>query len=793
MGSRYPRLMWAVPMAAAVAVTLAASGPPGDGPAVRSISSRLDGGVSTVLIESSEPVAYLTSQPDPLTVFVDLRNARAEGLASLPPVNMQPPVSDVQVMQAHAPDGAPVARIRVGLARPSQHRVRASRNLIFVEVDRTLEAAASRVAPNLLKAPTATASAHTQEVAATSPRATNSPATRLTAVRPLSLPGGTAIALSGNGRLVASKVESVSDLPARVLLDFEGVAMGSVPSTTAINQGDVQRVRVGVNSREPLVTRVVIDLARKIPYTVEAVGEELRVMFARATEVAASLAAPATPAAVTPAPTPAPPAPVREETPVVTNADASPVVLPPAPPAPVMAAPAPAGAPAPTAAATMAAMAQTAVAQPQAPVPPPVPAEPAPPRFTGHPVTFDFQGADLRAVLRTFAEISGLNLVIDPTIQGTVDVSLKDVPWDQALDIILKANKLGYTVDGTIVRIAPLTVLADEESQRQKLTQAQALAGELRVMTRPLSYAKAADLVPIITKSALSQRGDVQVDARTNTLIIRDLADRLVAATDLISTLDSPQPQVEIEARIVQTSRDFARALGVQWGVNGQMSPALGNSPNLAFPNSIGVNGRQGGQQGPIPTDTGVNLPVPGATSAIGVALGSINGAINLDVALSALESSGKGRLLSTPRVSTQNNVEAEITQGVQIPIQTQANNTITVTFKDAALQLRVLPQITAAGTVIMRITIENAAPDYSRQVNGIPPIDTQRAVTSVLVSDGETTVIGGIYTSREQTVEGRTPFLHQIPLLGWLFKRDITSDENRELLIFITPRITKG
>ena len=160
---------------------------------------------------------------------------------------------------------------------------------------------------------------------------------------------------------------------------------------------------------------------------------------------------------------------------------------------------------------------------------------------------------------------------------------------------------------------------------------------------------------------------------------------------------------------------------------------------------------------------------------------------------LSALESSGKGRLLSTPRVSTQNNVEAEITQGVQIPIQTQANNTITVTFKDAALQLKVLPQITASGTVIMRITIENAAPDYSRQVNGIPPIDTQRAVTSVLVSDGETTVIGGIYTSREQTVEGRTPFLHQIPLLGWLFKRDITSDENRELLIFITPRITKG
>ena len=303
MGSRYPRLMWAVPVAAALAVTLAASGPPPtDGPAVRSISGRLDGGVSTVLIESSEPVAYLTSQPDPLTVFVDLRNARAEGLASQPLGDMQPPVSDVQVMRATAPDGAPVARVRVALARPSQHRVRASRNLIFVEVDRNGEAAPPRVPPMLLKAPAATPVAHTQEVAATAPKTANAPATRLTAVRSLSLPGGTAIALSGNGRLVASKVESVSDMPARVLLDFEGVAMGSVPSTTAINQGDVQRVRVGVNSREPLITRVVIDLARKIPYTVEAVGEELRVMFARATDAAASMVAPATPAAPPPQP-----------------------------------------------------------------------------------------------------------------------------------------------------------------------------------------------------------------------------------------------------------------------------------------------------------------------------------------------------------------------------------------------------------------------------------------------------------------------------------------------------------
>jgi type IV pilus secretin PilQ/predicted competence protein len=805
MRSRYLRLICATSLTAVLAVSVAASGrSAAEGPSVRAVTGRADGALSTVLIEASEPVAYLTSQPDPLTVFVDLRNARTEGMPAALHV-IEPPVTGVRLEPALAPDGAPVARVRVALDRPAKHRVRSSRNMIFVEVDRAAasEPAAARVsAPTLLRQPAAQAMAQIAAEGATQ-SAASALATRLIGIRPMALPNGTAIALSGNGQLVASKVEEVPDLPARVLLDFEGVGMGSVPATTMVNQGEVRRVRVAVNREEPLLTRVVIDLARKVPYTVQTVGQELRVLFARAAETAAAaVMAPSAPTAptvrdATPATNTEPaaaPASVPAAAPAAPAAVASAAAAAPAAPAPIApaitapAAPAALDAQAPTATAA----AQTVAALSSQPTQP-TPASPAAPRFSGHPVTFDFQSADLRAVLRTFADISGLNIVIDPTIQGTVDVSLKEVPWDQALDIILKANKLGYTVDGTVVRIAPLSVLSDEEAQRRKLAEAQALSGELRVLTRPLSYAKAADLVPIVTKSALSQRGDVQIDARTNTLIIRDLADRLTAANDLVASLDMPQPQVEIEARIVQTSRDFARALGVQWGFNGQMSPALGNTTNLAFPNSAAVNGRIGDSQGPLNTDTGVNLRAPGATSALGLALGSINGAVNLDVALTALERTGKGRLLSTPRVSTQNNVEAEITQGVQIPVQTSANNTVTVTFKDAALTLRVMPQITASGTVIMRITLENAAPDYSRSVNGIPPIDTQRAVTSVLVTDGETTVIGGIFTSREQNVEDRTPVLHRIPLLGWLFKRDVTNDESRELLIFITPRITKA
>ena len=745
-------------LAGHVAAVGAAAGGSATVPELRAVSMRDDGRVRAVVIEASEPVAYVTSQPDPLTVLVDLRNVQA---GAVPPVARgRSPLGGVRGEPGVAADGTPLARVRVNLDRAAAHRVRTSRNLILVEVD------------DATAAPAAAAGAAARAVA-----------TELRAVRASRSGNDVTVSILGNGTLQAATVEEAKDLPPRVLLDFEGVAIGAgVPPVIGVNQADVERVRVATNSRSPLVTRVVVDLKRKLEYAVEtdgADGEEVRVLFRGAAEApaaaepvaAAVVSEPAMPAV----PTPAPAAPVP--TPEV-----------PAPATPAVPAAMPA-APAATAAAVVAPMAASRVQD--------APAEPAAPRFTGHPVSLDFQGADLRAVLRTFSEISGLNVVIDPSINGTVDVSLRDVPWDQALDIILKSNKLGYFVDGTIVRIAPLSVLADEEAQRRKLSDEQALAGELRVLTRPLSYAKGADLIPILTRSALSSRGEVQVDPRTNTVIIRDLPDRLTAADQLLTALDLPQPQVEIEARIVQTTRDFARNIGVQWGVNGRVAPELGNTTSMAFPNNGSISGRTGAIQGdPLSGDgvsNGVNLGVANATSALGLALGSINGALNLDVALSALERSGQGRLLSTPRVSTQNNVEAEITQGVQIPIQTVANNTVTVTFKDAALTLKVTPQITASNTVIMRVNLENAAPDYSRAINDIPPIDTQRAVTTVLVADGETTVIGGIYLSREQSVQGRTPLLSRVPLLGWLFKRDEMSDESRELLIFITPRITKG
>ena len=803
MHARISRLVLVTPMVAALAVSLTAGAPSSNGgaetPALRSISSRLDGALSTVLIEASEPVAYLTSQPDPLTVLVDLRNVAAGSMAARPIADMLEPVGSVKVETAYAPDGAPVARVRVNLERAAKHRVRSARNTILVEVDRSAARngtanSAPTIAPLRPVAPDRSAVQAPRSKPANTPQtadvaATAKKATQLRSVRVGSIDNGYAVTLAGNGSLVAAKVDETSDRPHRVFLDFAGVATGSAPAITQVNNPDIERVRVATNSREPLITRVVIDLARKIPYTVETVGEELRVLFKKAIERAAETAAMITePAVAAPIVEPAADAQIgvaadvpAERVPanVAANVPATPDMpnmssiapMPAAPAAPVVP-----GAPValamqdvPPAAQALLAAAQTQNSQ-------------GPRVFTGDPITLDFQGADLRAVLRTFAEISqGLNIVIDPSIQGTVDVSLRDVPWDQALDIILRANKLGYSVEGNIVRIVPLNVLAAENEERRKLAEAQALAGELRVLTRSVSYAKAAELVPVITRSALSARGDVQVDGRTNTLIIRDLADRLSGADELISRLDRPQPQVEIEARIVQLNRDKSRDLGIEWNFAGRVDPALGTSTGLAFPN-----------RGTVAAETGgVNEASP---SAVGIVLGSVNGAFDLAVRLRALESEGAVKILSTPRVTTQNNIPAEITQGAQIPIQVVSNNTVTVTFKDAALTLRVTPQITASNTVIMNIFLENATPDYTETspAQPIPAINTQRAVTSVLMADGDTTVIGGIFTKLESLSQQRTPFLHRIPLLGWLFKTETRLDDNRELLIFITPRIAK-
>jgi len=408
------------------------------------------------------------------------------------------------------------------------------------------------------------------------------------------------------------------------------------------------------------------------------------------------------------------------------------------------------------------------------------------------------------------SEISGLNIIVNPGISGKVSLSVKEVPWDQALDLILKTQGLGYTVDGNVVRIARLSDLQKEEQEMRNLKKEKELSGEQTSWQGRLSYLDTDQVKAVVEKTVLSDKGTFISLGAGNVFIVTDLPDRVAAARRLVQELDRPSAQVEIEARIVVSSRTFARALGVQWGFLNQQVPQYGNTTNLAFPNSIIVNGQGQGSVGPevnagLSTNAGigqpgrgymVNLPSTQQNTGIGISMGNILGSFNLDAALTAAENSGKARIISTPRITTQNKVAAEIKQGVQIPYQTVSNGTVTVAFKDAGLSLKVTPTITDAGTVLMQVVVDNSSPDFGNIVGtgaaAVPPINTQSAQTSVLVKDGSTTVIGGIYQGQESMSKQNTPFLSQIPILGLLFKNNTTRNQTTELLIFITPRIVR-
>jgi type IV pilus assembly protein PilQ len=390
-----------------------------------------------------------------------------------------------------------------------------------------------------------------------------------------------------------------------------------------------------------------------------------------------------------------------------------------------------------------------------------------------------------------------LNVVFDPEVRGVVTCNLEDVPWDQSLDILLRNNKLGKVLEGNVLRIAPVSVLTREDEDQRKLRESKELAGPLIVKTITLSYSKARDVMSLLT-SKKTQRGEITIDDRTNTLIIADVRENLDLLEKLITVLDTPTPQVSIEARIVEATSTFIRNLGIQWGWRGIADPFYGNQTSLQFPSKVLADGNviprgivTKGIGGPL-GGYAVNLPAPAFNTAVGFSFANILDTFRLDVYLSALETAGEGRIISSPKVTTQNNQQAEIVQGRQIPVQTVANFTVTTRYVNAALELKATPQITAEGTIIMTIEIQNNAADFANLVNGIPPITTQSAKTTVMIPDGGTTVIGGIYRTEDSITRDRVPLLHTIPILGNLFKSFARTKQNRELLIFITPRIIK-
>lgn len=401
------------------------------------------------------------------------------------------------------------------------------------------------------------------------------------------------------------------------------------------------------------------------------------------------------------------------------------------------------------------------------------------PRYTGEAIDLALKDAPLIDVLNTFAELSGLNFVLDPGVSAKVSLRLKEVPWDQALELILKINNLGYVLENNIMRIAPVTKLAQEAQQKRQLEKEEDLNLPIQTVIKRLSYARAEEIQAKI-KKVMSERGDLFIDERTNTIIMMDVEKYLPRALNLIKNLDIPPRQVLIEARIVETTKNFTQQLGIIWGFTGVADTVHGNPTGFKFPYTYNILG---------------DVTLPKGETLLDATFGNILGSFNLDLALTAAESEGLVKIISSPRVITQDNLPAKIQSGVQIPVQTTANNTYTVTYIDATLMLQVTPQITEAGTISMQVDVKKREPLTALMVVGgtNAPISTREAQTRIMVKDGGTTVIGGIYQITDNKSQDRIPFLHKIPILGNAFKNKNVSKRHDELLIFITPRIVQN
>ncbi len=411
-------------------------------------------------------------------------------------------------------------------------------------------------------------------------------------------------------------------------------------------------------------------------------------------------------------------------------------------------------------------------------------------------ISLELKDTDIRDVLRLIADVSRLNIITSDEVQGAVTVRLLNVPWDSALKVILRSKQLGQEREGNIIRIATLKELEEETAQRLSREMARRELEPLNVRLVPVSYSRAEDMVEKL-KDLLSERGTVSFDERTNVLIVKDVEGVLKKAEDLVSKLDLQTPQVTIESKIVEMEVEEQRGFGIQWGGYFVASEATGNPTGLSFPSSVGLAGATsetnapGVPNGLVPNYV-VNTPVNTPTSGIGLNLGNVSNTFNLSLRLTAMETMGKLRIISSPKITTMDNREARIQQGLQIPlIVINVTGQQSTKMVDAILEMKVTPHITADGSVMMKIDIKKEEPDYSR-VNalGDPTMVSKEAHTEVLVRTGETTVIGGIYTRKYTEQESGVPFLSQIPVLGWLFKGASKSMAKTELLIFLTPRI---
>ncbi len=622
------------------------------------------------------------------------------------------------------------------------------------------------------------------QVASDAAKTTNAPSAAISAVAVAHAGQQTTVRISGTGDL-RYQTSRLND-PSRLVLDFADTRLTLSKYSVPSEYVPVRDVRVG--QPKPGQSRVVVDLAEFVPFSVRADDSGLTISFSSPAMVIV-------PASLRPVTKPA-----RRN---LVSAKAPQMPLPawltgknlafarlanePVAPQPQNA-PAPAPAPAP-------ALGQQAAAAPSSDT-----------KYTGDPISVNLKDVDLKDFFRLIHEISGLNVVLDPAVRGTVTLVLDEVPWDQGLDIVLRNNGLTKEIDGNVLRIATQDTLKREADQRRDLLKAQTDAIETVTATRVLSYAKADLMVPTM-KRFLTARGDVYADSRSNTLIIRDIPSSIPKIDNLIKQLDRKSQQVEVDARVVQASRSFAREIGTQlaysfapgnnvFGGNSAVGTSLASrtvTPPFTSPAFIvGTTALSNGTPAAVQMPLATNLAAGAPSSGISYLFTSPNFA--LDFMLTAMEARGVGKILSEPKGVTQNNEKLTVKQGQKIPIQTTINNTVSVTYIDAVLKLEVTPQITAEGTVFLDVTVENTQIDSGiPRIQGTPALDTQSTETKVLINDGGTVVIGGVVISNQTTNVDQVPLLGSLPLIGNLFKHTTINVSTQELLFFVTPRILPG
>lgn len=778
---------------------------------------------SRVLLQTSGNPAYTSYSPTPGVFVVDLTATKAPSLT----IPTALPAGLISLAADEAVEmGNRLTRVTFRLSQPLTPEVSASDHGVAVKIAGGSSTAAAETAVPEQKAEASKSEAPHLEPIAEPVTPVAEPVARSESLQFPKARTLKRVDASGSGdslevRLAADGAieykSFVLENPTRVVIDLDGVRNAVVKSTLALANGPVKRVRVGQFKGQPdPVTRVVLDLDKKIDYSVARDGDFVRITFG-AKPPASN---PVEPVAVVAAPAPAKPSEpamkdakaakgdIPSQVPVIAeNAtwkmpdspakEAHPVIRGPAdqapPPTskrttkttqPATAAPAPAGT-APT---------------PENVFSEPAPAGPAPRQqvltggapaagktlsvgekvYSGEPISLNLKDADIKDVLRTFAQLTGLNMAIDPQVSGSVTVDFVDVPWDQALELILRQNSLAYKLEGNVMRVGTIDRLAAETVATRRLAEEERLNVPLQTVSFKLSYARANEVQGLLREIA-SPRARIIVDARTNQLIVSEIPQYLQTMRNLIDSIDIPTRQVVIEARIVEASKVFQQQWGFVWGFNGVLDPALGTGTGLIFPNRVGY------KAGPF--SFGPGNPV------LDLTLTDVLGTFNLDLALNASEFEGLVKVISAPKVMTQDNQPAEIRSGFQIPFQTRVNFTTTISYVDATLSLTVTPQITEAGTVIMDIAVQKNEPSTGLAIEGAAgtPLSTRTARTRLMVRDGGTALIGGIYKVTDNKSQTRLPFLHQIPVIGYLFKTHNISSTHDELLIFITPRIVRG